>query len=99
VSDPSDGGVVSSLKDDVRCGLSPVGPVFDGFVCGRLLCTWSGRHRDSNEQDAERGELSVWDDESGVDAYVDKLFNVVLDKTKEEHRPDFWRSAGLLMVG
>jgi len=95
VSDPSDGGVVLSLKDDVRCGLPPVGPAFDGFVCGCLLCTWSSRHCDSNEQDGEQGELSIWDDELSVDAYVDKLFNDMLGKTKEEHHPDFWRSAGL----
>ena len=85
-----------SDKDNVQSSLSLVGLVFDGNVCGCLLCMLSGRRREFSE---ELIVLSVWGDvmEVGVDA--DNSFNNTLVKIKDGGRPSPWKVDGLLMVG
>ena len=40
--DPEGVNVASSLKDDERPSVSPVGSISDGVDCRRSLCTLSG---------------------------------------------------------
>ena len=96
----SEGGdVVSSIKDDARPSLIPVGSVSDGVGCKCSLCTLNGRCPDPNGELEVRGVPSFWDGETSMGAGADNLSNAVLGKTEEESRPDFWRSAGSLIVG
>ena len=97
--DSEGAGVVLGLKDNVWSSLPPVGSFFDDVVCRHALCMLSCRCCNSSRQYEDRGVLTIWDDETDVDASVDSLSNAALVKTKEENHLDFWRFAGSLIVG
>ena len=89
---------VLSVKDEVQSCLPPMGLVFDGIVCGCLVCKLSSRLRDSNGELVVRGVLSCGD---GMDVHADAndLFHNALGKTKEGGCLSLHKAVKLLMAG
>ena len=86
----SDGvGVVSSVQDEARSSLLPVGFNVDGIVCGCSLCTLNGGRCDCSEQYWKQGKLSAWGDGMNVDVDVDAddLCDGALGNAKGRRRP------------
>ena len=92
-------GVVSSLKDNARPCLLPVGSVSDGADCRRSLCALNDRRSNSSRELVVRGMLYVCGDGMNMEAVADDSFNGVLRRIKEGSCPSLCRVGRLLMVG